>query len=205
MNAALARVDVAGTFPGGSRITLEPGGQLELSSRSAVSLAGCVEAMATDLTVLREAVESAGLILVGTGLDPYREPPRILDHSRYRAMEKFFDREGPAGPVMMRSTASVQINPNDGDESHSYSGFRYRWELAHRVGPVLVAAFANSPILDGWHPSAGRPACSGLLRAPDQGGQDPARNRRMPRTLRGPRGLSPGQTATASTRSQGLS
>ncbi|MFD7446787.1 glutamate-cysteine ligase family protein [Streptomyces sp. NPDC059909] len=120
-----------------------------MSSPAALSLTACVEAMAADLTVLREAVERAGLILVGRGLDPYREPPRILDHPRYRAMERFFDREGPSGRVMMRRTASVQINLDGGDESNSFSGYRYRWELAHRVGPVLVAAFANSPIMDG--------------------------------------------------------
>ncbi|MGW1887853.1 ergothioneine biosynthesis glutamate--cysteine ligase EgtA [Streptomyces sp. NPDC001970] len=149
LNAALAPAEVAGALSGGSRITREPGGQVELSSPAALSLTACVEAMAADLTVLREAVERAGLILVGQGLDPYREPPRILDHPRYRAMERFFDREGPSGRVMMRRTAAVQINLDGGDESHSFSGYRYRWELAHRVGPVLVAAFANSPIVDG--------------------------------------------------------
>lgn len=49
------------------------------------------------------------------------------------------------------------------------------------------------------HPPAGRPAHPGLLRAPDQGGQDPARNRPLPQTLRCPGGLTPRQTATAST------
>lgn len=149
LNAALAPAEVAGALPGGSRITREPGGQVELSSPAALSLTACVEAMAADLTVLREAVERAGLILVGQGLDPYREPPRVLDHPRYRAMERFFDREGPSGRVMMRRTASVQINLDGGDESNSFSGYRFRWELAHRVGPVLVAAFANSPIVEG--------------------------------------------------------
>ncbi|MFD3454724.1 ergothioneine biosynthesis glutamate--cysteine ligase EgtA [Streptomyces sp. NPDC058691] len=149
LNAALAPVEAAGALPGGSRITREPGGQVELSSLPALSLTACVEAMAADLTVLREAVERSGLTLVGQGIDPYREPPRILDHPRYRAMERFFDREGPAGRVMMRRTASVQINLDGGDESHTVSGYRYRWELAHRIGPVLVAAFANSPIVDG--------------------------------------------------------
>jgi glutamate--cysteine ligase len=105
--------------------------------------------MAADLAVLREAVERAGLALVGNGLDPYREPPRVLDHPRYRAMESFFDREGPWGRVMMRRTASIQINLDSGDDSNGISGYRYRWELAHRIGPVLVAAFANSPIQHG--------------------------------------------------------
>jgi glutamate--cysteine ligase len=146
LNAALVPVEVAGALSSGSRITLEPGGQVELSSPAARSLTACVETMAADLSVLREAVERAGLILVGACL----EPPRILNHPRYRAMERFFDRAGPSGRVMMRRTAAVQINLDAGDESGRFSGYRYRWELAHRVGPVLVAAFANSPIVDGW-------------------------------------------------------
>ncbi|MFD9001461.1 ergothioneine biosynthesis glutamate--cysteine ligase EgtA [Streptomyces sp. NPDC059582] len=150
LSAALAPVEEAGALPGGSRITREPGGQVELSSPPAPSPTVCVEAMAADLTALREAVEGAGLILVGQGLDPCREePPRILGHPRYRAMEKYFDREGPSGRVMMRRTASVQINLDSGDESGTVRGYRHRWELAHRIGPVLVAAFANSPIVDG--------------------------------------------------------
>ncbi|MFJ8026901.1 ergothioneine biosynthesis glutamate--cysteine ligase EgtA [Streptomyces sp. NPDC096311] len=149
LNDALAPVEVPGALPGGSRITREPGGQVELSSPAALSLTACVEAMAADLNVLRESAGRAGLTLVGQGLDPYREPPRILDHPRYRAMETFFDREGPEGRAMMRRTASVQINLDAGDESDGFSGYRHRWELAHRIGPVLVAAFANSPIRNG--------------------------------------------------------
>ncbi|MGY1503150.1 glutamate-cysteine ligase family protein [Streptomyces sp. QTS52] len=92
---ALAPVETADAFPGGSRLTREPGGQVEPSSPSALSLTECVEAMAADLAVLREPVERAGLTLVGLGLDPYREPPRVLDHPRYQAMESFFDRGAP--------------------------------------------------------------------------------------------------------------
>ncbi|GDY52056.1 hypothetical protein SVIO_026790 [Streptomyces violaceusniger] len=73
--------------------------------------------MAADLTVLRKVIEQANLTLVGRGLDPHREPPRVLDHPRYRAMESFFDREGPWGRDMMRRTASVQINLDSGEGS----------------------------------------------------------------------------------------
>jgi glutamate--cysteine ligase len=149
LDAALAPVEAPGALPRGSRLTREPGGQVELSSRPAPSLAACVEAMAADLAVLRQAVERAGLVLVGRGLDPYRAPPRVLDHPRYRAMEHFFDREGPWGRTMMRRTASLQINLDCGDDSDGVLGHRYRWELAHRLGPVLVAIFANSPMRGG--------------------------------------------------------
>jgi ergothioneine biosynthesis glutamate--cysteine ligase EgtA len=45
----------------------------------------------------------------------------------------------------------VQVNVDAGDDGDGVSGWRRRWRLAHRLGPVLVAAFANSPL---WH---GRP------------------------------------------------
>jgi gamma-glutamylcysteine synthetase len=70
LNAALAPIEVAGALPGGSRLTREPGGQLELSSPPALSLGACVEMMAADLAVLRTAVEQADLALVGPGPRP---------------------------------------------------------------------------------------------------------------------------------------
>ncbi|WP_329175731.1 ergothioneine biosynthesis glutamate--cysteine ligase EgtA [Streptomyces sp. NBC_01477] len=149
IDEVLAPVEVPGAMPRGSRITREPGGQVELSSPPADSLTECVEAMAADLAALRQVMDRAGLVLVGRGLEPHRAPPRLLDDPRYRAMESFFDRGGPWGRTMMRRTASLQTNLDSGDDSEGITGYRRRWELAHRIGPVLVAAFANSPLKDG--------------------------------------------------------
>lgn len=149
LDAALAPVEQPGGLPSGSRLTREPGGQVELSSRPADTLAACVDSMAADVAALRQAIDEAGLVLVGRGLDPFRDPPRVLDHPRYRAMENFFDRDGPWGRTMMRRTAALQVNLDSGDDSAGTSGYRFRWELAHRIGPVLVAAFANSPLQSG--------------------------------------------------------
>jgi glutamate--cysteine ligase len=149
LDAALAPVEQPGGLPSGSRLTREPGGQVELSSRPADTLAACVDSMAADVAALRQAVDEAGLVLVGRGLDPFRDPPRVLDHPRYRAMESFFDQDGPWGRTMMRRTAALQVNLDSGDDTAGTSGYRFRWELAHRIGPVLVAAFANSPLQGG--------------------------------------------------------
>lgn len=149
LDAALAPVEAPGGLPRGSRLTREPGGQVELSSQPAETLTDCVESMAADVAALRQAADAAGLVLVGRGLDPYRDPPRVLDHPRYRAMETFFDRDGPWGRTMMRRTAALQVNLDSGDDSSGVTGYRFRWELAHRIGPVLVAAFANSPLQGG--------------------------------------------------------
>ncbi|MDB1090379.1 ergothioneine biosynthesis glutamate--cysteine ligase EgtA [Streptomyces sp. ACA25] len=149
LDAALAPLERPGGLPGGSALTREPGGQVELSTRPAASLPECVRAAATDFTCLRQALAAAGLEPAGLGLDPHRSPPRIVDHPRYRAMEAYFDRIGPWGRVMMRATAALQISLDAGDDTDGVTGYRYRWRLAHRLGPVLVAAFANSPLWRG--------------------------------------------------------
>ncbi len=140
---------VPGTLPSGALLTAEPGGQLELSSLPADSLADCVSAALADMAALRSAVACAGLELAGYGLDPLRPPRRVLDLPRYAAMEAFFDRGGPWGRRMMCGTASVQVCLDAGDDSGGFTGYRYRWRLVHALGPVLVAAFANSPLREG--------------------------------------------------------
>ncbi|WP_326595140.1 ergothioneine biosynthesis glutamate--cysteine ligase EgtA [Streptomyces sp. NBC_01803] len=150
MAEALAPFETPGTLPHRGGISREPGGQIELSTAPADSLAGCVEAALGDLTVLRASLAAADLELRGYGLDPHRDPPpRVVRHPRYRAMEAHFDRAGPWGRVMMRGTAAVQISLDAGDDTDGPPGYRYRWRLAHRLGPVLIAAFANSPLWRG--------------------------------------------------------
>jgi glutamate--cysteine ligase len=138
-----------GVLPSGALLTTEPGGQLELSSQPADSLADLVRATSADLAALRAVLADEGLELVGIGLDPLRPPRRVLDLPRYAAMESFFDRSGPWGRQMMCGTASVQVCLDAGDDSDGPAGYRRRWELLHAVGPVLVGAFANSPLREG--------------------------------------------------------
>jgi ergothioneine biosynthesis glutamate--cysteine ligase EgtA len=147
----LAALDVPGRLPGNGRLTVEPGGQVELSSAPAAAVGDCVQAACRDLAAMRAALQPAGLTLVGHGIDPYRPPSRVLDLPRYAAMEEFFDRGGHWGRLMMCSTASVQVCMDAGYETPGPEGFRFRWRLMHALGPVLVAAFANSPL------RAGRP------------------------------------------------
>lgn len=174
LDAALAPLEHSGGLPHGSTVTREPGGQVELSSLPAPALTDCVTATADDLAVLARTLHSAGLTLDGTGLEPYRSPSRVLDHPRYRAMEAYFDRAGPWGRVMMCATASIQVSLDAGDESAGVSGYRHRWRLAHRLGPVLVAAFANSPL---WR---GRPTGWRSARQAVWARMDPGRTRPPP-------------------------
>ncbi|MGW7102124.1 ergothioneine biosynthesis glutamate--cysteine ligase EgtA [Streptomyces sp. NPDC054838] len=141
--------DAAGALPLRSRFTVEPGGQLELSSAPADSLTGCVDGLQADLAAVRGALRERGLALRGLGRDPRRPYRRLLDSPRYRAMESYFDRTGPAGRAMMRGSASVQVCVDAGLEEPGPLGHGRRWRLAHLLGSVLVAAFANSPAGEG--------------------------------------------------------
>lgn len=145
---ALESLGRPGAFPGGSRLSREPGGQVELSSRPG-PLTGCIADIAADTEVLRAALAVHGLALGGWGLEPFLMRDRVLTLPRYQAMEAHFDRGGPWGRRMMRCTAGLQVNLDAGEEGAGVTGWRRRWELAHRLGPVLVAAFANSPLWRG--------------------------------------------------------
>jgi glutamate--cysteine ligase len=132
-------------LPARSRITLEPGGQIEISTPPLRGLHDALPAAAADLAAVTDALRRAGLDSVARGLDTLRAPQRILDQPRYAAMEAFFDADGFAGRTMMCSTASVQVNVETGPPD----GVAVRWRLAHALGPVLVAMFAHSPVPGG--------------------------------------------------------
>ncbi|CAM5580732.1 Glutamate--cysteine ligase EgtA OS=Streptomyces aurantiogriseus OX=66870 GN=egtA PE=3 SV=1 [Streptomyces aurantiogriseus] len=132
-----------------SALTVEPGGQLELSSPPAASLMECVGTVSADLDAVRAVLREAGLTLSGIGTDPWHPPRRFLREPRYDAMEAYLDRAGPAGRAMMCTSASVQVCLDAGYEEPGPLGHGRRWWLAHTLGAVLVAAFANSPLLCG--------------------------------------------------------
>ncbi len=137
------------TLPLRSALTVEPGGQLELSSAPADSLMECIGSVSADLDAVRAVLREDGLGLVGIGQDPWHPPRRFLHEPRYDALERCLDRTGPAGRAMMCTSASVQVCLDAGYEEPGPLGHGRRWWLAHQLGPVLVAAFANSPLAHG--------------------------------------------------------
>lgn len=138
-----------------SSFTVEPGGQVELSSRPAADLPAAISVMERDLAVLTETLAGHGARLVGAGIDPLPPPARHLQEPRYTALEKYLDRWGPAGRAMMRSTASVQVNVEAGWTGRGPDDVRRRWDLLHTIGPALVAAFATSGKHTGQEPAWG--------------------------------------------------
>ncbi|MFI1963342.1 glutamate-cysteine ligase family protein [Streptomyces pathocidini] len=168
------------SLPLRSPLTFEPGGQLELSPPPAPSLTACVAEAEADLDLVRATLRAHDLTLVGHGCDPYNLPVRFLDQPRYAAMEAYFDRRGPAGRLMMCSSASVQVCVDAGYEEPGPLGFARRWRLAHLLGAVLVAAFANSPL------RGGRPTGWRSTRQANWADLDPGRSQ-APAEARDPR------------------
>ncbi|MFF7701788.1 ergothioneine biosynthesis glutamate--cysteine ligase EgtA [Streptomyces lydicus] len=144
-----AAADALRALPLHSLLTFEPGGQLELSSQPATSLTECIESVTADLVLVRPAMRARGLGMAGHGHNPWHPPRRILTDPRYNAMEAYFDRWGDAGRSMMCATASVQVCVDAGYEEPGPLGHGRRWLLAHLLGAVLAAAFANSPTSEG--------------------------------------------------------
>jgi glutamate--cysteine ligase len=132
-------------LPAGSAVTVEPGGQVELASPPMTSLPALLQSVRADTAALHELLAAAGLHPGHRATDALRPPHRVLQLPRYQAMEESFDRRGPHGRSAMCSTAAVQVCVDAG-EAHEVGD---RWAVLHAVGPVLLAAFANSPTLHG--------------------------------------------------------
>lgn len=127
-------------LPSGALLTVEPGGQVEISSQPAGSLAALYAATSADIDWLRERLARHSLVLGSHGIDPYRPPHRVLHTPRYDAMAAAFARHGPGGLTMMCATAAVQVCLDAGEPGQVTA----RWRALHALGPVLLALFANS-------------------------------------------------------------
>jgi glutamate--cysteine ligase len=139
--ATLVRDSPHVPLPHGGILTVEPGGQVEISAPPSDAPATLFSAVDADSAHLEALLASAGLVLGDEACDPHRPARRILDTPRYAAMERAYDRRGPHGRVMMGATASVQVCLDAGLPDR----FVTRWQAVHAVGPVLLATFANSP------------------------------------------------------------
>lgn len=130
-----------------SVITFEPGGQLELSGQPQPDIVTAVDSLRRDWQGVRLALGEYGLGAAFAGADPVRPSRRINPRPRYQAMEQHFAATGrtESGAVMMNSTAALQLNLQAGPRNE----WSARVELAHRLGPTLVAIAACSPWLHG--------------------------------------------------------
>lgn len=134
-------------LPAASAVTIEPGGQVELSTVPAPDIATSARMLEADCRALSAAFIADDLGFATLGADPARPVERMNPKPRYAAMEQHFRATGSgiAGPAMMCSTAALQLNVNAGPAAD----WPTRVSRLHRLGPVLVAISACSPWLAG--------------------------------------------------------
>jgi glutamate--cysteine ligase len=132
---------------GGGAISLEPGGQFELSGAPLETLhQTCAETYA-HMAQVREIAEPLGIEFLGLGISPkwtLAETP-VMPKSRYEIMSAYMPTVGTRGLDMMFRTATVQVNLDFADEADMVAKMRASLALQ----PIATALFANSPILDG--------------------------------------------------------
>ena len=131
----------------GASITLEPGGQIELSGQKADRLAANAAELHSHLSEIHAVSEKMGIVWLGIGAQPIslvREIPWV-PKERYRLMRKSLKDKGALTYSMMKETASIQISIDYVSESDAAEKFR----LATALSPVLSAMFANSPLTGG--------------------------------------------------------
>lgn len=148
-----ALVAALAPMPSHSSVSLEPGGQIELSTPPQPDVSTAISALRADRETLRRSLLAGGFGAAPLGADPARPVRRTNPHQRYAAMEQHFQARDCAEPgrAMMSSTAALQINLDAGPAS----GWSARMGLVQSLVPVLVAASASSPYLggstSGWH------------------------------------------------------
>ena len=128
-------------------ITLEPGGQLEMSGQQCDSLHCANRELEEHVREILAAGSPLGQRFLGLGIAPKTPLERIpwMPKQRYRIMREIMGRTGTLGRRMMAQTATVQCNFDYGDEADAL--LKMRVSLA--MGPLLVAMSANSPVVDG--------------------------------------------------------
>ncbi|WP_235681407.1 glutamate-cysteine ligase family protein [Tomitella gaofuii] len=127
-------------LPAGGAVTVEPGGQVEISSLPLADVDGLCAALAADAAALRTLLGARGIEMLPGAVDHVREPSRILTVPRYAAMQERFDRRGPRGAQMMCNTAAIHVSVDCGAHREDLA---LRWRMLNAVGPALVAAFAD--------------------------------------------------------------
>jgi glutamate--cysteine ligase len=131
----------------GSSVTLEPGGQLELSGRLCADLFCSHGDFAGHVRQATAIAAELGLTFLGLGTQPFTPLTQIawVPKARYAVMGPYMLRTGDMGQRMMKQTAGIQVNLDFADEADCFTKLR----LAQALAPLLYALFANSPLLDG--------------------------------------------------------
>lgn len=132
---------------GEASISLEPGGQLELSGAPLETIHQTCAEVGQHLKQVREVTEELGLGMLGMGFDPKwrRDEVPWMPKGRYKIMREYMPKRGKLGLDMMLRTCTVQVNLDFADEADMVRKFRASLALQ----PIATALFAASPFLEG--------------------------------------------------------
>jgi glutamate--cysteine ligase len=150
-------------------ITLEPGGQIELSGQKARSLEDNAAELYLHLTEIRQVSEPLGIAWLGLGAQPFSTQEGIewVPKERYSVMRGNLKDRGELTYAMMKETASVQVSLDYTSPEDAVEKLR----LAMALTPLFIALFANSPLERGApSPYLSRRAHIWSLTDPDRSG-----------------------------------
>ena len=139
--------NIIGLEKNGANVSLEPGGQLELSGAPLTSIHETCDEVNTHLREVQSVADGAGVRFIGLGAAPiwtHEEMP-VMPKGRYKLMTNYMDKVGTHGKQMMYRTCTVQVNLDFGSEADMVKKFR----VALALQPVATALFANSPFFEG--------------------------------------------------------
>lgn len=131
----------------GANVSLEPGGQLELSGAPLENIHQTCDEVNHHLADVKDIADKIGVGFIGLGAAPIwsHEDMPLMPKGRYKLMDAYMQRVGTMGRDMMRRTCTVQVNLDFESEADMVKKLR----VALALQPVATALFANSPFFNG--------------------------------------------------------
>ncbi|MGX9351726.1 glutamate--cysteine ligase [Shimia sp. W99] len=131
----------------GANVSLEPGGQLELSGAPLENIHQTCDEVNQHLVDVKDIADKIGVGFIGLGAAPIwkHEDMPLMPKGRYKLMDGYMQEVGTMGTTMMRRTCTVQVNLDFASEADMVQKLR----VALALQSVATALFANSPFLDG--------------------------------------------------------
>jgi len=132
---------------GKANVSLEPGGQFELSGAPLETIHDICEETGQHLQEVKVVADELGIGFLGLGFTPVwrRDQIPAMPKGRYRIMREYMPKVGGLGLDMMFRTCTVQANLDFGSEADMVAKFRTSLALQ----PICTALFANSPFVEG--------------------------------------------------------
>ncbi|MCX7286435.1 MAG: glutamate--cysteine ligase [Rhodobacterales bacterium] len=139
--------NIIGLTRNGANVSLEPGGQFELSGAALGSTLAVAAELQEHLDEVRSIADPMGVRFMGIGAAPEwrHEDMPVMPKGRYRLMTDYMGRVGTHGTQMMYRTSTVQVNLDYASEADMVKKLR----VALALQPVATALFASSPFFDG--------------------------------------------------------